>query len=1508
MDVNKSSLWDQLSEDWIEQPPPSSPQPDASQSSPPQKNAPKSRIPRLSKRRSSVGEPVSRRAPLADSSQSDINSRAHSSSPHKLRQSSQMHHSGNSRPSTGSSAGSVVHKPDQAGPGPDWKRAATKKQDLFSSAGLEELFRKPDGEPDATPAKKTFTFQEELEDMPSSPPIVVRSGSDSALSRRTSNLNHVRSLHDIAEESSDNGMPDEMPDETTAKEPSHEEAATDAPAPVRKPESAVSGSSVACDLSPVFISKHNTADGNIGYAAFDPDDIPDLGSFVNCDRGGQSEEGSFKRRPLSPSATSTPLPSDSVAPSDSVSQVHSRAFTNVQQLATQPPQLSPILESAQVSPAKQQPDYHVATPARSKNTSIETAFRATQPSQAEHVESSPRSGIPGGSSRPDTEVEATSSNSQTDAPSIVGRKRKDLRSEASHNSNHSAVTGREILRPRNMKGPRKSSIMGSLARDQQSQAQTQAAEGQKTSVATHAQFLKPVSQDEAKARALASEVASFHFKGSRISQKDPRKPSFSTQDYLNEAMKIMSLIRAKKNVESDADSSEATWPGQHQQDLSGDFSFSSQHLSRPPSREGFQSAWRSQAFEHVDPQVLNHLKKYEETGDESFLVSSVVKSVRASEREEDDMEEHEVSQMSSASHRRRRASDSDLHLGSRHEESPVKTQTSHQSTSSGRTIATTSTQRARNMTTIAPENVSHLIRDEEAGMRFDTQTGTWVKQRRSKPRPSAAASSSTGTDGNALNEIPDLSVNEGLEQERSRVFSGQHQPWPAGTSELANEESACSRPAESGSVIHQSATFDQEKRPDFAATRDELHNEESDVVPTVEADSTEELPLPPVDVQVKRRENSVLFSSPPVSREYHARYWHEAEDIDDPAHDSSELVPYRAKRDGDRHHSPRQAHMMSRTRSLSRIYEQHELSLLEDGPNGRQMSMSLSISTPIPDRRSATVPGYQSGAVSRHRSFMNSLSPLSAFSVNQTDDRHKDSLALGRSVLQVEPTHEGFRGHAAKATEGLVTKLTDAEPNEPFWDVMSRLQLSECGFENMHALDAFCPRLEYLDISSNQLEHLQGIPSSLRQANFTRNLLSNLTSWGHLSNLQYVDLSHNRLTSLEGLSGLVHLRELKADKNAVRSIEGVLDLDGLLSLSLRGNKMASVDFKTAALSRLEHVDLSMNPLTSVRGLASLPTLKSLNLDDCHLVELPYRDRMTNLNGSLEQLSLARNGLSSLNVEGFPRLRSLNVDDNRLGYIEGLSSCLCVLFMRNQKLHAGLALDDLSAFEHLQELHLSGTPLAPCLPMEKPFLQLHTLDVSFTGLQALPSDFGLLTPNLQHLNLNFNHVKDLRPLAGIAGLRHLYCANNRVSRLRSLVRVLKSLSALRGGVLSEVDFRGNPVVIGFYHALDKDGNHTGSTRGLRSSWKTSMTMDLPLSRLMGMADAEADCSHALRLDRDTMMKRRVYELLLAAKCPALEVLDGLKFDKQAVERKDEVWELLVQRGVVEPVERDVDAAV
>jgi Leucine-rich repeat (LRR) protein len=192
------------------------------------------------------------------------------------------------------------------------------------------------------------------------------------------------------------------------------------------------------------------------------------------------------------------------------------------------------------------------------------------------------------------------------------------------------------------------------------------------------------------------------------------------------------------------------------------------------------------------------------------------------------------------------------------------------------------------------------------------------------------------------------------------------------------------------------------------------------------------------------------------------------------------------------------------------------------------------------------------------------MSPLPDFSVNEPDN------SLNREMTYVaQRTNPGslrqVHGTFALATEELIKHITDVEPYEPYWEHVRRLVLRQKNLITLHKLSDFCPRLEELDVSDNDIGQLSGVPSSLRTLKIPRNCLSNLTPWSHLHNLQYLDISGNDIETLDGFSSLIHLRELKANDNQIRNIDGILDMNGLLSLKLSNNSVTAVDFEGAEL-------------------------------------------------------------------------------------------------------------------------------------------------------------------------------------------------------------------------------------------------------------------------------------------------------------------------------------------------------
>ena len=265
----------------------------------------------------------------------------------------------------------------------------------------------------------------------------------------------------------------------------------------------------------------------------------------------------------------------------------------------------------------------------------------------------------------------------------------------------------------------------------------------------------------------------------------------------------------------------------------------------------------------------------------------------------------------------------------------------------------------------------------------------------------------------------------------------------------------------------------------------------------------------------------------------------------------------------------------------------------------------------------------------------------------------------------------------------------------------------------------------------------------------------------------------------------------------------------------------------------------------------------------------------------------------------PKLKNLNIDRNCIARID--VDCLKqleTLSWREQTLEIASSLSEIqynNCYE-VGNLYLSGNPLSDFAP-STPFLNLHHLELASTGLQSLPPDFGLQCPNVRILNANYNAIRDLRPLLGIAKLEKLFLAGNRVSRLRRTAAVLDRI----GKGLLGVDLRNNPLTVGFYTPQEfpqEEKRVVPHGRNSRASNdEAEHDVQSTAAYLLPAVDKAADNLSRDRLDEDTKLRRRVYELLVVNGCKALERLDGLEVDREMVSKRDGTWKRLIDLGVL-----------
>jgi Leucine-rich repeat (LRR) protein len=1155
--------------------------------------------------------------------------------------------------------------------------------------------------------------------------------------------------------------------------------------------------------------------------------------------------------------------------------------------------------------------------------------------------------------------------------SVIGRKRKDARhGDDQQAANPTVLAMRQILRPRTPTPSQRSSQLQEnddiSGADLDSEAQITLLQ-QKKLAKIQAEL---DSTDNLKISAVLSM--------SQQMQNDSRKGSVTTQDFLDEAKKIMAGIRGKarpqsglaslEESESENDRNQSIDTGSQDPEAEDSYQESTlERFSRPPSREG--GPLTRLPLKQEDPALLDHLRKYQEMSDVDGVVASSIQSMAMAKealnaaRELDRSIEETISRKAGQSMavtsiesdppnirisenpdllRKRKHSTSSILASEEAFQADFPTHGSHSSAgqSTVHSIPTGSSRGSDSRRVIAPHTVSHLIPEQLAGMIFDREKNIWVKGRNNSGKGENYLLSDESEE-DPFGDIPDLSVDETQELQRIKAVAAK-QKDDAASAQLQMQPPLGSVNSPEALINLTQSVVEESPFPEvsnFPSTTQNHNPPESNTVSKSWKDAkvattkspahtngimrrnttsieTTEKHFEEVEGEIsihedrvtttpqRKRKVTITFSSPlesilqPVGcnndASFHSDVHDHRESNSDQVESSGNGSLLISKRPGNLPSNSTRLRTALRStshqvsvgghafsgRPVSRIEERDEESYHEHPGDITQRSVSIVITTPAPARQISSLalatprPTHEIGTLT--------LTPMSDFTMHPRDE------TLGLDVSYVAQNQRYVMGVETKKTlslsiKSLVEKITEVEPYEPFWGNMKELDLKEKGLANLHKLDEFCGEVEDLDASHNMISQLDGVPRAVRRLRLTHNILSDLTAWGHLLNLQYVDVSNNDLGSLSAFKSLIHMRSLRADNNKIKSLSGIDQLDGLLSLRLRGNSVQNLNFSGSNLRRLTDLDLKDNHISSVEHLEELESLSNLNLVDNHLYEFAVQD--STVLPSLKYLKLSGNNLESIDVSNYPNLRLLYLDQNRLGKVTGLlkTKHLDSLSMREQHTDCTIDQSFLAEVFEVRKLFLSGNLLGSFCPTVN-FLNLQYLELANCGLESLPKGLGQLIANTRVLNLNYNALSDLSPLAGIVRLKKLHFAGNRLRFLKETGRALSYLPTL-----GLVDLRGNPLTVGFYPPILETAmvQHDDAQVEKPSSIEPYTLVEAEQMKV----EKYATC-----LDMRTKMMKRTYEMLVMTSCRRMLILDGLVVDRASIKAKDKVWEELVKIGV------------
>lgn len=961
----------------------------------------------------------------------------------------------------------------------------------------------------------------------------------------------------------------------------------------------------------------------------------------------------------------------------------------------------------------------------------------------------------------DDDVSKTIWQNESQSPCVAStRKRKDARQRLGETlADPEVLASRKILRPRNPTPNQHGKLQ--VEAELREAAGTFATQGQErleavmehieSSMAGCGESLTSLQQ----AQAVAAEIANFTLKVQKPSgEHGTRKQSVTTQDFLDEALMVMQLIRAKARPMSNLGSveeSDAEGPGSKQDGSLLSAVEDPLRISRPPSREGGHSGWRSGAQSQTNARVISHLRRFQERDDTEFIAESIA-SLRVDD--EQSMNDHvvvldeasniRITGPSADARQANERSNQSQPRSQRSQGSTVQTQQST-GTSTGRSLDTSSSRKSEHVGTLAPDAVAHLIGEEVGGMTFDKAQQRWVRLKSPERKEKSGfleLPSNLSSDDDPFRDISDLAVDN--KEEARRISSAskttvianqplkdvQNEFKDRATSQLEDVEwrapsnqTIISRPVTRDSShmqgrlnhIHSSSipsryTAFTSSQHEKAETRATSWNDE-ELTRLSAMGKARQQPLAYAAAQATlalRREHDVLLEDPTAEATENmlsqAPIEAAIESEDEISFNESSLSVGQGLRDDTvlAENEP-EIEAIRSPRLRQNHQPQRQATLLAF--NGHRPQMSL---------RRQTLTNKFTNEAHEHSelSLVASLPGERTMSVSLSVSRPVTTKTLPQpTVLQTSPSK--------------------SDPNSTFlW--------SDLPDFTIHEEDEHRPSEQALAM---RLAQHAAVEVNDRYALAVKDLVKTLTDVQedepYWDTVKQLDLHDRSLVTIHGLDEFcAQVQDIDLSGNALTQLNGAPST--IRRLAARCNRLSNMTH-WGYLTNLQYLDISGNQLESLSGLGHLIHLREVTADDNQIENL---DGVSELDALLK-LRLRRNKLQKVDFSStqLQRLTHLDLCGNNIKQIQNLET--------------------LPALERLQ---LDENPLHQGLPVLQHQRRLEFLSLRKCSLQQL--DVSMM-PYLRELHLDDNRLVSVE---GIGALRDLELLSMRRQCLPDHARV------------------------------------------------------------------------------------------------------------------------------------------
>lgn len=930
--------------------------------------------------------------------------------------------------------------------------------------------------------------------------------------------------------------------------------------------------------------------------------------------------------------------------------------------------------------------------------------------------------------------------SHTTMQSVIGRKRRDARDgDEFQYADPEVLANRDILRPRTPTPSQRSSVLReknpNLSADENAYDRTY---DQSNNVRQNDSF-----GDENDARGSSAAWSESSLSGPHMPAEGPvtdgeRKPSIRTEDFMNEAHKIMDMLRSRGAVAqgglASVEESEMETPVAASPSEEDEVSFqesTKEPFSRPPSREGKPVPRAARMQE--DPELLARLKKYEERSDLDDIVTTTTRSINLAQNAiRTEKEAAQAVQDSIAFRSRTRLDESDdisdppniritMNPGDAfkvgvHDENP--SQASQKSASSGHStvssIPTGSSRGSDTRKTIAPQTVSHLIPDQVGNMMLDRDRNIWIKRRngsggsvqhtQSVPSLNNVPSMhnilpSEGSEDDPFADIPDLSVDATMEMHNLKpAVASPMKP----TGPVLFTKSNLPTPS-----ANTAANGPEPTRTPIAASETD-----NDTVVEHEISIDEGRLVHSSSPSRSKRHLAISFSSPIASIIQDFVVEDDSDSrMDRSPNDSLQNATTASVRRGRRTVSVKFKSTASsdhgsnnsgsiRSRSASR------------GP-ARKLSVAGKAFVPRPvsriDEREEDDTNHSRGSVTardRELSLIGERSELAHGSADEHADEFSELISQRQASVSVLVT-----------TPGPAPRADDEQIMAQYVGMLSLSPMSEF---TIHQERSLALEASYV-LGDRRL--VTGDNSKAVMAQSLGDLVNRLTEVEpfepYWEDMEELDVHGKSLDSLHKLDEFCpQLVSLDAAGNALRNLSGVPLT--VRHLRVVDNQLSELTSWTS-LANLQYLDISNNDIKTLSGLKNLVHLRGLKADNCGLENLDglkYHD-------ALQTLRARGNQITAVDFDGtrLHKLVELDLENNQIASASGLDELvsLATLNLRHNRL------------------------------------------VQFT-----PDTYGASLPHVRTLNVSDNQLTAL-DVRALPSLRVLFADRNRLARVRGFSR-------------------------------------------------------------------------------------------------------------------------------------------